>query len=323
MNKQKRNLSSDENYALSPNILSQIAEKLYSSDGLKPLFFLDYDGVLSPIVNDPEKSFLPAETRETIVQLSKSFPVTIVTGRSNEKIKQFLNLENEEDFHSQNIILATSHGQEIQVPRNFSETGGFSVGENVYEQLQRVKVDLNQILDSFHVSSEKLWIEDNKFALSVHYRFREEKEIQSLEVEIENYVSLYNEKNIDLSGSDVFIRSGEEMSKKYCLVKGTGKNLFEVRAQTNFHKGKAIDWVMNFLKYKGKNYFPVVLGDDVTDEDGFLEVLEFNDSVSVLVCEKEELEHRKTYAKYFIRNPIEVNIFLQSFLPKLQQKQNM
>jgi trehalose 6-phosphate phosphatase len=46
-----------------------------------PLFFLDYDGTLAPIVDDPNQAYPHPDIPELLDALSARFPVFIVTGR--------------------------------------------------------------------------------------------------------------------------------------------------------------------------------------------------------------------------------------------------
>jgi hypothetical protein len=62
-----------------PSALSSFNQIIASMEGKKIALFLDYDGTLSPIVNDPEKAFMSPEvkitylinpcTTETLLQL--------------------------------------------------------------------------------------------------------------------------------------------------------------------------------------------------------------------------------------------------------------
>ena len=57
-----------------------------------PLFFLDYDGTLAPIVDDPDEAHPHPEVPALLQDLRARHPVWIVTGRSIEALDRFLDL---------------------------------------------------------------------------------------------------------------------------------------------------------------------------------------------------------------------------------------
>ena len=55
-----------------------------------PLFFLDYDGTLAPIVDDPTAAVPHPEAPELLRQLDERYPLWIVTGRDLQALSSFL-----------------------------------------------------------------------------------------------------------------------------------------------------------------------------------------------------------------------------------------
>jgi trehalose 6-phosphate phosphatase len=55
-----------------------------------PLFFLDYDGTLAPIVPDPLEAYPHPDVPALLESLSKRFPMWIVTGRYMQDLERFL-----------------------------------------------------------------------------------------------------------------------------------------------------------------------------------------------------------------------------------------
>ncbi|KAI5016662.1 hypothetical protein ZWY2020_006513 [Hordeum vulgare] len=47
--------------------------------------FLDYDGTLSPIVDDPDAAFMRETMRMAVRSMAKHFPTAIVSGRCRDK----------------------------------------------------------------------------------------------------------------------------------------------------------------------------------------------------------------------------------------------
>ena len=56
----------------------------------RPLFFLDYDGTLAPIVDDPDAAVPHPAVPELLRELDNQFPVWIVTGRDLRALASFL-----------------------------------------------------------------------------------------------------------------------------------------------------------------------------------------------------------------------------------------
>lgn len=58
----------------------------------RPLFFLDYDGTLAPIVDDPTKAYPHPDVPGLLEDLADRFPLYIVTGRFLMDLTAFLDL---------------------------------------------------------------------------------------------------------------------------------------------------------------------------------------------------------------------------------------
>ncbi|MFB6277921.1 MAG: trehalose-phosphatase [Salinibacter sp.] len=55
-----------------------------------PLFFLDYDGTLAPIVDDPDAAVPHPDAPDLLRQLDARYPLWIVTGRDLQALSSFL-----------------------------------------------------------------------------------------------------------------------------------------------------------------------------------------------------------------------------------------
>jgi trehalose 6-phosphate phosphatase len=68
--------------------------------------FLDFDGVLAPIVERPDDAALPAETRAELERLVERYPlVAIVSGRDGEDVRARVGIDG--------IVYVGSHGLEL------------------------------------------------------------------------------------------------------------------------------------------------------------------------------------------------------------------
>ena len=75
----------------------------------RAIVFLDYDGTLTPIMSRPELAQITSEMKALVSALAERCNVSIVSGRSRQKLKELLGLEN--------VIYAGSHGIDIAGPR--------------------------------------------------------------------------------------------------------------------------------------------------------------------------------------------------------------
>uniref|UniRef100_A0A453CP87 Trehalose 6-phosphate phosphatase n=1 Tax=Aegilops tauschii subsp. strangulata TaxID=200361 RepID=A0A453CP87_AEGTS len=133
--------------ATCPSALASFDRIIASAQGKKIALFLDYDGTLSPIVNDPEKAFMSPEMRAAVKNVAKFFPTAIVSGRSRDKVFEFVQLKE--------LCYAGSHGMDIMLSSADSE----SKTEDAYDSL----VEATRSITGANV-------ENNKFCVSVHYR---------------------------------------------------------------------------------------------------------------------------------------------------------
>ncbi|KAE8672540.1 Trehalose-phosphate phosphatase A [Hibiscus syriacus] len=70
--------------------------------------FLDYDGTLSPIVDNPDCAFMSHDIRAALKNVAKCFPTAIISGRSRDKVYEFVGVTE--------LNYAGSHGMDIMVP---------------------------------------------------------------------------------------------------------------------------------------------------------------------------------------------------------------
>lgn len=218
-----------------PEVLPSAVEK---REGIKakfrekdPLFFLDFDGTLAPIVENHEDAAISEEMIELVKKLASKYSVAVVSGRGLADVKNKLGI--------QDIYFAGSHGFEISGPDNYyRENDEAQDLLPVFDQVEpELKAKLREI--------EGVRFERKKFTLAIHYRkVKEEKEI------------------------DVH-RIVEEVLKNYDrLKKGEGKKVIEIKPALDWHKGRAVETLKKQI-FGNRDSFTFYLGDDVTDEDAF------------------------------------------------------
>ncbi|RRT33242.1 hypothetical protein B296_00057170 [Ensete ventricosum] len=87
-----------------PSALHNFDELMAASKGKQIVMFLDYDGTLSPIVDDPDRAYMSDEMREAVRDAASLFPTAIVSGRCREKLSE--------------LYYAGSHGMDIKGPND-------------------------------------------------------------------------------------------------------------------------------------------------------------------------------------------------------------
>ncbi|MFC4875010.1 trehalose-phosphatase [Negadavirga shengliensis] len=250
-----------------PDALENITGIIKLIGAKEPVLFLDYDGSLTPIVSNPEEAVLSEKAKKIIEGLAGIITVGVISGRDRQDVKSKVGLDN--------VVYAGSHGFDITGPEGLEEQN--RKGQEVLPALDEAESHLKKKLRGI----EGVLIERKKYAIAVHYRNVEKERVD-----------------------DVKKAVLEEVAVQKGLKKGTGKKILELKPDLDWHKGKALMWLMDALKLKEDDYFPVFIGDDVTDEDAHKAVYE--KGLGIIVG-----SHRqKTYATYKLENPDEVIRFL-------------
>jgi len=87
-----------------------------------------------------------------------------------------------------------------------------------------------------------------------------------------------------------------------------GKKVYELLPDVDWDKGKALLWLLATLRSGRPKARPIYIGDDRTDEDAFRALGQRG--VGILVSE----QPRSTAARYALKNPVEVERFLQELV---------
>lgn len=197
----------------------------------KLVFFLDYDGTLTPIVKRPELAVLSEDMRRVIKKLSKTCTTAIVSGRMRQDVEKLVAIEN--------LIYAGSHGFDIKGPNiTMIEPNAEKTIPLVTKIIEELKEGLGSI--------EGLLIEEKKFSAAVHYRLVSEQYLSKIKTFVED-----------------IIKKNPSLRLMY------GKKVFEILPAIDWDKGKAIRWLMQALGISWERVQVVYIGDDTTDEDAF------------------------------------------------------
>ncbi|KAL7003577.1 trehalose-phosphatase [Sarracenia purpurea var. burkii] len=260
-----------------PSALGCFKGMMRSAKGKRIVVFLDYDGTLSPIVNDPDRAYMSdpvtinlyfvrvlpivdpnddvklcAQMRSAVREVARCFPTAIISGRSRKKVQEFVKLDE--------VYYAGSHGMDIRGPsgqlksydnkyqnRALDKKGNeFTDFQPAHEYLPAVK-EMLKALEKKTSEIEGVVIEDNTFCISVHYRRVAEEDYGKLQEKVQYVLTKY---------------PGFHLTR--------GKKVIEIRPPINWNKGDALKYFLDTLGFANSgNVFPIYVGDDRTDEDAF------------------------------------------------------
>ncbi|KAG4995484.1 hypothetical protein JHK86_032311 [Glycine max] len=264
-----------------PSALDMFDQIIDASKGKQIVMFLDYDGTLSPIVDDPDRAFMSDSMRKTVRKLARCFPTAIVTGRCKDKVYNFVRLAE--------LYYAGSHGMDIKGPTRSSKYNKDSKAEAILCQpasdfLPMIDEVYQQLVEKTKSTPGAL-VENNKFCLSVHFRCVDEKKWSEL------------------------ARQVKSVLKEYPKLRLTqGRKVLEIRPTIKWDKGKALEFLLESLGLANcSDVFPVYIGDDRSDEDAFKKLRDRGQGFGILVSKFP----KDTSASYSLQEPNEVMNFLQ------------
>lgn len=227
----KRDLDPDRTRARAlPSALERLDEVEERLGGRTPVVFLDYDGTLTPIVDDPARAVLDEAMRAAIQRLSDRCPVAVVSGRDLEDVRDRVGVDG--------IHYAGSHGFDIVEPDGTRHRRA----TEYLPALRRSQEALEEKLEGI----DGAWAERKGLAVAVHFR---------------TLADPRDERRVEAAVDEV--AESEER-----LRKTAGKKIFELRPAVDWDKGRAVLWMLDTLIDAG-DPLPLYIGDDVTDEDAF------------------------------------------------------
>lgn len=193
--------------------------------------FLDYDGTLTPIVDDPAAAVLSPTMRATLEALAERCPVAIVSGRDRADVEARVGVPD--------LLYVGSHGLDI---------GGRGL-RRVPPEAERA----NPAVEQAHARLVELVggvpgirFERKRFSLAVHHRCVADPEAVAA---------------IERAVDRVLPGTG--------LRRREGKRVIELLPAVDWDKGRAVRWIMDVLGLDPHRTFPIHIGDDETDEDAF------------------------------------------------------
>jgi trehalose-phosphatase len=214
-------------------LLDNLGEVATQLQGASHIFlFLDFDGTLAPIVDDPADAFMPAKTALSLIRLAEKpyVSIAIISGRALEDLEDRIGLTG--------LTYAGDHGFAIRGQ-------GLNFVERIAAERRRALRQLSAKLEEALRVIPGARLEEKGFTASVHYR-------QVAEEYHEQLLNIVRD-TVDSAG-DLF-----RISQGLCVQ--------EIRPRVEWNKGNATRWIMNLSGHS--DALPLYIGDDTTDEDAF------------------------------------------------------
>ena len=178
------------------------------------------------------------------------------------------------------IVYAGSHGFDI------AGAGGLrrELGAACLSVLDEAETELREELDEIPGAQ----LERKHFSVAAHYRNVNENDAFRVALAVDAVAARHRE-----------------------LRKMDEKKVYELLPDIDWNKGKAVLWLLETLDLARGKVLPIYIGDDRTDEDAFWTLK--SRGIGILVSEQSQV----TAANYWLRNPDEVERFLQKITDRL------
>ncbi len=233
------------------------------------LVVVDFDGTLAEIVDRPDDAALAPGALQALRRLARATTVAICSGRDVEDLrKRTIGAE---------AILVGGHGAHI-VAGDATLVELVDV-DAVVHTLDAVEGDVRTLLED-----RPGWLIERKpTSLAVHHRL---VPVDDETARLPALRSLLARRLGDAPGFQLL----------------DGKSVVELRPE-GIDKGRAVEWLLRYVP----GSLPLVIGDDVTDEDAFA-VARRHNGTAILVAEVE----RRSLASDRLRDPTAVVAFLRA-----------
>ncbi len=239
------------------------------------LIALDFDGTLAPIVPHPDEAQLLPHARTILQALAHraDTEIALISGRGLDDLRRRIGIPD--------IYYAGNHGLEIHGPDLDDTVSG---ALELVPAVQRCFAELQAALGAMH----GVYLENKHLSLSVHYRRIDDPHEQQRVVDCVRRIFESDPAGLRLT---------------------SGKRVVEIRPDIDWHKGKALLYIIEEIEsVRGAAMLPVFVGDDRTDEDGFM-VLR-GKGAGVLVGPRDA----QTAAGSYVRTPDEAVALLERLL---------
>jgi trehalose-phosphatase len=247
------------------------------ASGRSLLLMTDFDGTLTPIVDDPGEAWLSDVMRGHLRSLARAqrSRVTIISGRGLDDLRSRVCLSE--------VTYAGCHGLEVAGP-DFSFTHPEAEGQvEVLREIARTLLERAPLLDG-------MLVEPKRFAVAVHYRHLSPDSRRQLEDELARAI----------------LQDGARLK----IFHGT--KVVEILPAAGWHKGTCALWILEQTRREfGSAVGALYLGDDWTDE------LAFEALVGKALTVRVGSDQRASKAEYRMEAVEEVEVLLRTLAARV------
>ncbi len=194
--------------------------------------FLDYDGTLTPIVEDYRKADISDAMVNEIRRAAERHPTAIISGRDLDDVRSRVGLER--------VFYAGSHGFDIAGPGGFHKRP--EEADSFVQLLDEAEKELAGPIRRIPGAE----IERKTFSIALHFRKVSDADTPELEQAVDDTVKRHSK-----------------------LRKSRGKKVFQIQPRAEWDKGRAVEWLLEHARLGEDDAMPLYIGDDLTDEDAF------------------------------------------------------
>ncbi|MEZ4552596.1 MAG: trehalose-phosphatase [Dehalococcoidia bacterium] len=213
-----------------PSALAEFESIRERIDGFVPVLCLDFDGTLSPIVDDPASAQLLEGMDRVLRRLVERTHILVLSGRDAYDVRARVGIEG--------VLVAGSHGFDVLEADGRHEPNAEAVA--YLPHLDALEARLRAETASV-VGAE---VDRKRFGVAVHDRRVAEEDFDRLWATV------------------------NEAEHAFPMLRPMrGKRVTEFLPEIDWNKGRALLWLLGRAGYRSDLAVPVCIGDDVTDED--------------------------------------------------------
>ena len=217
-----------------PDALDSFGQLAGVVSARRPAIFFDFDGTLSPIVEQPGAAALAPGTDTALRALAALYPVAVLSGRDLADLRERVGIPG--------LWYAGSHGFEMVGPDGAYHSN--DAAAQAIPLLERAAAELTEQLARY----PGVAVEHKRYAVAVHYR------------------------NAEPEAAATVTAAVHTVGNRLGLKVTAGRKVVELRPDIDWDKGKTLEWIADQISGE-EPLLPIFLGDDLTDEDGFDAVL--------------------------------------------------